>query len=95
MGLKEKTRTKVEKSMVPAAASAIDKVSQMSATMWHANALRHTCGRAREHGLKVDPYMKVYEFFGRMPVVFMSGDYLSCHQCQKAVCVVAGYRSCV
>lgn len=76
LGLKGKTRTKVEKIAVPAAALAIDEVSQMSATMLHANALRHTYGRAREHGLQVDAYMKVNELFGRMPVVLLSGDYL-------------------
>ena len=76
LGLKGKTRTKVEKITVPAAALAIDEVSQMSATMLHANAVRHTYGRAREHGLRVDEYMKVNELFGRMPVVLLSGDYL-------------------
>ena len=61
----------MEKIAVPEAALAIDKVSQMSATMLYANAVRHTHGCAREHGLRVDEYMKVNELFGRMPVVFI------------------------
>ena len=69
--LKGKTRTKVEKITGPAAALAVDEVSQMSATMLHANAVRHN-GRAREHGFRVDEDMKVNELFGRMPVVLLS-----------------------
>ena len=76
LGLKGKTKTKIVKITAPAAALAFDEVSQMPATMLHANAVRHTHGRAREHGLRVDEYMKVNELFGRMPVVLLSGDYL-------------------
>ena len=94
LGLKGKTRTKVEKITVPAAALAIDEVSQMSATMLHANAVRHTYGRAREHGLRVDEYMKVNELFGRMPVVLLSGDYLQLPPVpESSSVVVAGFRS--
>ena len=94
LGLKGKTRTKVEKITVPAAALAIDEVSQMSATMLHANAVRHTYGRAREHGLRVDEYMKVNELFGRMPVVlFVWRLSAATTSARKQQCVVAGFRS--
>ena len=76
LGLKGKGRTKVEKICGPAGALVIDEVSQLSAAMLHANALRHTYGRSRRHGLQVDRYMSTDELFGRMPIVILSGDYL-------------------
>ena len=76
LSLKGKARTKVEQIGGPAGALVIDEVSQLSAPLLHANALRHTYGRARRHGLEVNRYLTSNELFGRMPVVILSGDYL-------------------
>ena len=76
LALKGKTRTKVERITVPAAAVAIDEASQMSGSILHANALRHTYGRARAHNLQVENYMQMDQLFGNMPIVILLGDYL-------------------
>lgn len=44
----EKQEQRWKKNTVPAAAVAIDEILQMSATMLHENAVRHTYGRASE-----------------------------------------------
>ena len=74
--LEGKTRTKVEKIAVPAAALAIDECSQLSGSLLHANAIRHTYARKRACGLKLEDCLSPNESFGRLPIVILSGDYL-------------------
>ena len=74
----------MEEIAVPAAALAIDEFYQMSATLLHANAVRHAYGRAREHRLRVDDYMKVNELLAECRWCRCLVTIFSCHQCQKA-----------
>ena len=74
--LQGKTKTKVERIANPVGILGIDEVSQLAATLYHADALRYTYARARLHNLDVRIYADANEMFGRVPVVLLSGDFL-------------------
>eukprot|EP00438_Fugacium_kawagutii_P008273 Skav206546 [mRNA] locus=scaffold504:308454:314438:- [translate_table: standard] len=74
--LQGKTKTKMERIANPAGILAIDEISQLAATMYHANALRHTYARKQKHNLDIANYTDANETFGRMPVLLLSGDFL-------------------
>ena len=71
-----KTKTKVERIAGPAAATVIDECSQLSATLFHADALLHTYARAVRHDLQIEQYTDADQLFGKMPVLILSGDFL-------------------
>ena len=74
--LRGKTKTKVERIAGPAAATVIDECSQLSATLFHADALLHTYARAVRHDLQIEHYTDADQLFGKMPVLILSGDFL-------------------
>ena len=74
--LQGKIKTKVERKAGPAAAVVIDEASQLSATLFHADALRHTYARSVRHDLQVELYTHTDQLFGRMPLLILCGDFL-------------------
>ena len=76
LALKGEKRKRHELRTEDLACWAVDEAGQCSGSLLHASALRCTYGRARKHNLLCADYSRKQEYFGRMPLTLILGDFL-------------------